>query len=49
MNYGIVYKVIIREVLSTVIYLAFVDKDCWNGRKTGTGLLIGSRRVESNG
>jgi hypothetical protein len=49
MKFAIVYRAIIHEVLSTVIYPGFVDKDCWNGRAIGIGLRIGSRHVELGG
>jgi hypothetical protein len=47
MRFGNVYSVSFNARLSTAIYPDFVNKDCWNGRKTGRGLLTGSPRVES--
>ena len=46
MRFGIVYTTIISGVLSTAIYLDFVDKDCWKGRQVGPELRIELLRVE---
>jgi hypothetical protein len=40
MRFGIVYRTIPSAVLSTAIYLDFVDKDCWKGPKAGRELRI---------
>jgi hypothetical protein len=45
MTFGNVYNTIRNAALSTVICLDFVDKDCWNERKTGRAWPIGSPRV----
>lgn len=49
MKFGIVYKTIITAVLSTVIYLDFVDKGYWNEPKDGREWLIELRSVELSG
>jgi hypothetical protein len=41
MKSGNVYRAIRNARLSTAIYLDFVDKDYWNERKVGLGLLTG--------
>jgi hypothetical protein len=46
MKFGNVYRAIHSVVLSTAIYLDFVDKDSWNGYKAGIALLTGSQPVE---
>ena len=43
MTFGDVYNAIRNAVLSTAIYLDFVDKDSWNEHEAGIPLLTRSR------
>jgi len=44
-----VYTAVINAVPSTAIYLAFVDKGCWNELAAAYALRIALRRVELSG